>query len=169
MPQTTEQTRIKTVEQGLQQMTAALQIGRRDDGTVYRYISSEHAMYEDLIEVCRALHSGELPNDWRFEAIYDICHALLEYSEPDEKAWTANDFRQLDWQIAEQLVDVSYTSLFKWLSEHNGRQEWIDDDTCTFGCSGDNSLGAFAQLRQQEELNWMVVELIDQIESLVDK
>lgn len=167
MPQTATNQSIRTIEQGLQELASSLQIGHRDDGTVYRYISSAHPRYEDFIEVCRELHSGELPNDWRFEAIYDICHALLEYSEPDSKVWTADDYKGLDWQIAEQLVDVSYTSLFKWLAENNDRQEWVDDDTYSFGCTGSNSLGSLAQLRQQEELNWMIVTLIDQIESMI--
>lgn len=166
MPQTTERTKIKSIEQGLQQLTAALQIGRRDDGTTYRYISNQHPMYDEFIEVCRELHSGEMPNDWRFEAIYDICHALLEYSEPDCKQWSADDYKEIDWQVAETLVDCSYHSLFKWLAEHIGRQEWVDDETAKMSTG---SIGELAMLRQQEELNWMVVELIDNIEALIEK
>lgn len=166
MPQTTEQTKIRTIQDGLQQLTAAMQMGTRDDGSTYRFISDQHPLYGEFIEIVRELHSGELPNDWRFEAIYDIAHGLLEYSEPDSKEWTAEDYREIDWQIAENLVDLSYSSLFKWLSEHVGRQCWVDEDIVR---EANDTLGELAQLRQQEELNWMILELIDHIEGMVEK
>ncbi len=166
MPQTTEITKIKSIEDGLQQLTAALTMGTRDDGSTYRFISNMHPMYGEFIEIVRELHSGEMPNDWRFEAIYDICHALLEHSEPDSKVWTAEDYKELDWQIAEDLVDLSYHSLFKWLSEHVSRRLWVDEDTVQ---EAGSSIGELAQMRQQEELNWMIVELIDHLDNLVEK
>lgn len=167
MPHTTKQTKIATIEQGLQALASALQLGSRDDGSSYRYIRIDHPMYEDLIGICIRLHSGELPNDWRFEAIYDICHSLLEYSEPSEDTFLIDDFSGLDIEISNALVDTSYSSLFEWLSKNNGRQEWMDD-CIVYSCFRKNdTIGDIAQLRQAEELAWMVRELIVSISEMI--
>ena len=70
----------------------------------------------DLSKLVMEMHDKELPNDWRFDTIFDIFHALKE-RETD----TIDTF-----EVADNLVDVYNLDLKKWVSTHS-RDNYIDE------------------------------------------
>ena len=74
---------------------------RKDD----RYILTDDAPEWVRDMVCRC-HDGELPNDWRYEMIYQIV------SEPDAGP--------------DELADVYTSDLLRWLSDSIGRIAYVD-------------------------------------------
>jgi hypothetical protein len=148
----------QTIEQWLQALAQCLTTSTRSDGTQYVHLSDgEHwqPIRDRLQDACRAAHRGELPNDWRFQAISDLTQRLLEYSEPDCEAWDVDSFLDVSYQIANDLADWSTSDLAQWIADHPARAEFEE-----YFDANNGDIARLLQIRQAEELQLMAAELL---------
>lgn len=171
---TTEETKPGTMQGALEALAAALVLKRRDDGTEYRSLSdaaSSRALSDgteisgdDLLIVVRECHLGELPNDWRYGTIHDLCQRLLEYSQPDSKPWDVDDYEGILPEVAEALTEYGTSRLLSWLADCPERCEFYDYDV---EACGRTSIADLAQARQREEIEVMGRELLHSLDNLL--
>jgi hypothetical protein len=157
--------RPASLEAGLQLLASSLIWGKRDDGSEFRSLSETCAMREELQNIVRACHLGELPNDWCFETVYSLCQALLEYSEPEPEAWSEGDFEEILPQVAESLTEVYNGPLLQWLADNPGRASFYDSDL--EDAYGNRGILELARIRQTEEIETMGRELLHGLAAMV--
>jgi hypothetical protein len=155
----------QTIEQWLQALAQCLTTSTRSDGSQYVQLSDgEHwqPIRDRLQDACRAAHRGELPNDWRFQAISDLTQRLLEYSEPDCEAWDVDAFLDVSYSVADSLADWSTSDLARWIADHPARADFDED----FGANN-GDIARLLQIRQAEELQLMAAELLHTFDEYV--
>jgi hypothetical protein len=157
---------IPSLGAGLTLLAANLVLATRTDGTEYRMLREDCPMHDDLAEVVRAAHNGELPNDWRYGMVHTLAHALLEYSEPSPKAWTLEDFQNVVGEVAELHVDHAHSRVLGWLADNVNRCHFDDVEAYASDCSGDD-LGQLAIRRQLEEVTLMAHAILSGLDALV--
>jgi hypothetical protein len=157
----------KTIEAWLQALTGAMSIRHRADGSSF-YVLSEAAYWQplrqQLQDVVRAAHRDEMPNDWRWEAINDLANQLLVWSEAEPEPWDADRFRDVSFEVADNLASHSTVMLADWVSDHAARGEF-DDPSLVEGLSP--SIPTLLRWRQCEELQLMADVLISSFEDLL--
>ena len=164
-PQTV--TRPVTLEGWLQALTSAMTCTHRPNGTSYWHLSEAtywEPIRDDLTAVCMAAHREEFPNDWRWEAINDLAQQLLVWSEADSDPWDADRFRDVSFEIADNLASHSTVLLADWVSDNAGRGEF-DDPSLVDGMAP--SIPTLLRWRQCEELQLMAETLISSFENLL--
>jgi len=112
--------------------------------------------YQELI---RSLHMEELPNDWRYETIYEITLCLLDYFG-DEEELTFDNCTEALYEISDNLADYSNSDLFQWLSDNPSRASFDNDYEIINSIDSTVDLGYIARARQVEEINIMGSNLI---------
>ena len=157
---------IPSLEAGLTLLAANLVLATRTDGTEYRRLREDCPMYDDLRAIIRDAHNDELPNDWRFGMVYDLCHAFLDYSQPQACAVTADDYRDYIGEIAALRVDISTHALLVWLSDNVSRCHFDEPEVYCADADGSN-IGDLALRRQREEIEWMAHAILTGVEALV--
>lgn len=153
MTQTTVNT--KTLENGLISVYSALVLDSRADGSSYRRISEIHPDGETVREIVRDLHCGELPNDWRYETIYDLAQRFLEYSEGQPEAWGLDQFMEVVPEVSHALVEENYGELLEW-AKIGSRLEF--EEPIIRGSF--RGIGGLLQNRQREEIEAMAYNLL---------
>ena len=104
-------------------LRAAFTQDKRDDGsTFWTYTDQARQSADDLATWIGELHDGELPNDWRYETIVNICEALM-----DEDDLSNADPGELSVGIANNLTDIYNHSLFQWYADIPSRVEYIEE------------------------------------------
>ena len=69
---------------------------------------------EKYQEFVRELHDDEMPNNWRYQIIFDLLHNFVnEYDQDDLEGYLH--------EIADSLVDVYNTDRAKWLADDINR------------------------------------------------
>ena len=157
---------IASIEAGLQLLASSLVLATRTNGTDYRMLREDCPLHDDLQEVVRAAHNDELPNDWRYGMVYDLCHAFLEYSQPSPKPWTLEDFLDVAGEVAELHTDHAHSLALGWLADNVSRCHFDDVEAYASDCSGDD-LGQLAIRRQLEEVHTMAHAILTGLEALV--
>ena len=157
---------VPSLEAGLTLLASSLVLGTRTDGTKYRMLREDCPMHDDLADVVRAAHNGELPNDWRYGMVYTLAHAFLEYSQPSSTPWTLEDFQDVVGEVAELHTDHAYSSALGWLANNVNRCHFDDPETYASDCSGDD-LGQLAIRRQLEEVSLMAHAIVTGLDALV--
>lgn len=130
---------------------------KREDGSEYVCLW-ETQWKDNLQEIIRECHNGEFPNDWRYEIVESIIDSLYEHfiiynNDPD-----LNDFR--DYEVIDNLVDISNYDLAKWLSDNNSRGYFEDD--CFRNDNGD--IHDQIRSRQYEEINFIMNMILANLE-----
>ena len=157
---------ITSLEAGLTLLAANLVLATRTDGTEYRMLREDCPMHDDLRAIIRDAHNGELPNDWRFGMVYDLCHAFLDYSQPDLRLWALEDYIEVAGEVAELHTDHAHSLALGWLANNVARCHFDDPETYTSDCSGDD-LGQLACRRQLEEVHTMAHTILSGLDALV--
>ena len=104
-------------------LRAAFTRDKRTDGSTFWCLTEQaRQSVDDLTEWLRDLHDGELPNDWRYETIVDICDTLM-----DEGDLSNADPGELSVGIANNLTDIYNHSLCQWYADNASRVAYIDD------------------------------------------
>ena len=67
--------------------------------------------YQDFV---RELHDDEMPNNWRYQIIFDLLHNFVNEYEQDQLEDCLSE-------IADSLVDVYNADLIKWVSDDISR------------------------------------------------
>jgi uncharacterized protein YpuA (DUF1002 family) len=69
---------------------------------------------EKYQEFVRELHDDEMPNDWRYQIIFDLLHNFVnEYDQDDLEGHLS--------EIADSLVDIYNSDRAKWLADDINR------------------------------------------------
>jgi|TARA_R100000030_G_scaffold36761_1_gene27453 hypothetical protein len=104
-------------------LRAAFTQDKRDDGSSFwTYTDQARQSADDLATWIGELHDGELPNDWRYETIVNICEALM-----DEDDLSNADPGELSVSIANNLTDIYNHSLFQWYADNPSRVDYIEE------------------------------------------
>jgi hypothetical protein len=157
---------IHSIEAGLTLLTSSLVLATRTDGTEYRMLREDCPLHDDLQDIIRAAHDGELPNDWRYGMAYDLCHALLDYSQPLACAVTLDDYREWVGDIVELQIDTSTHALLTWLADNVSRCYF--DDVDAWGIDADGSdIADLAGRRQREAIDTMAHVILSGLDALV--
>lgn len=155
---------LHTLQDALELLAASLVLQRRADGTEYRALAENAPRRDELQAVVRQCHRGELPNDWRFETLYDLCHRLLDGSQPDCETWEIDDYRDALPEAANDLTSPYNGALLQWLADCPERAEF-EDDCCNPGRA---DILALAAMRQCEEIAFMGEELLSGLAVMVE-
>jgi hypothetical protein len=151
---------VPTIADLLRDASDSFELVTRDDASTYYRIAEGKTDHERAFrlwladEVVQPLHGGELPNDWRYETIRDLCVDLLDSSQAD---WMPDEYREIVPEIADSMVHLFTGPLFSWLAEHSDRYAF--DDECS--AEGKTDLVSMAQARQYEEIASMAYGLIN--------
>ena len=157
---------IPSLEAGLSLLAANLVLATRTDGTECRILREDCPMHDDLQTIVRDAHNGELPNDWRYGMTYDLCHAFLDYSQPDSRPWALDDYLEVAGDVVVLQVDHAYSRALSWLADNVTRCHFDDPEAYTSDCSGDD-LGQLAIRRQLEEVHTMAHAILYGLDALV--
>jgi len=157
---------VPSIEAGLTLLASSLVLATRTDGTEYRMLREDCPMHDDLREIIRDAHSDELPNDWRFGMVYDLCHALLDYSQPPACAVTLDDYREWIGEIVKLRVDTSTHALLTWLADNVNRCCFDDVEAWAGGAWGAD-IADLAQRRQWEAIDTMAHVILQGLADLV--
>jgi len=157
---------VSSIEAGLTLLASSLILATRTDGTEYRMLREDCPMHDDLQEVIRAAHDGELPNDWRYGMAYDLAHALLDYSQPSPTPWTLEDFQDVVGDIVELRVDTSTHALLTWLADNVSRC-YFDDVDAWVGDADGSDIADLAGRRQREAIDTMAHAILSGLGALV--
>ena len=104
-------------------LRAAFTQDKRQDGTLFWCLTERaRQSVDDLTEWLRDLHDDELPNDWRYETIVNICEALM-----DEDDLSNACPGELSVGIANNLTDIYNHSLFQWYADNPSRVDYIEE------------------------------------------
>lgn len=104
-------------------LRAAFTQDKRQDGSTFWCLTEQaHQNDEDLTPWLMDLHDKELPNDWRYKTVVDICNALM-----DEDDLSNADPGELSVAIANNLTDIYTHSLCQWYADNTSRVAYIDD------------------------------------------
>ena len=157
---------LHSLEAGLQLLASSLVLATRTDGTEYRMLREDCPLHDDLADVVRSAHNGELPNDWRYGMVHALAHAFLDYSQPDSRPWALDDYLEVAGDVAELQVDHAYSRALSWLADNVARCHFDDPETYASDCSGDD-LGQLACRRQLEEVHTMAHAILAGLDALV--
>ena len=157
---------IPSLEAGLTLLAANLVLATRTDGTEYRTLREDCPMYDDLQTIVRDAHNDELPNDWRYGMVCDLCHALLDYSQPQGQMFTADDYRDCIGEISGTRVETGTHALLTWLASNLNRCHFDDPEVYCADADG-SDIADLAQRRQREEIEWMAHTILTGVEALV--
>jgi hypothetical protein len=157
---------VPSIEAGLTLLASSLVLATRTTGASYYMLREDCPLHDDLADVVRDAHNGELPNDWRYGMTYTLAHALLEYSQPSTKPWTLEDFLDVVGEVAELHTDHAYSRALAWLADNVSRCHFDDPEAYASDCSGDD-LGQLAIRRQLEEISLMAHAILSGLDALV--
>ena len=73
---------------------------------------------DELYDLVRSLHDGELPNDWRYDCIHWILNAISSES-------TNTDWEDIPHQYADHYVDIGTQDLYLWIANCPARADYI--------------------------------------------
>lgn len=105
-------------------LRAAFTQDKRTDGsTFYGLTDQAHQNDEELTPWLMGLHDEELPNDWRYETIVDICEALQDVDDLED----VDACHDLVAGIADNITDISNADLLQWYADIPSRVAYIDD------------------------------------------
>ena len=125
---------------------------------VYYSIKDDHPDKDHIqTDLIYPLHDDELPNDWRYETIYDLLSAFVECEDRDQ----AED---RIFEIIDGCQDVYNVDLLSWARDDLQRgytriEDWTD--------TKEDPLDVYKvlQLQQWEVINTMASQLLEYIDS----
>ena len=101
-------------------LRSAFTLAQREDGSEFWQFTEEaRQSVDDLSSFVRELHDEELPNDWRYQKIVEICDAITEYDGDTE--WS-----DASHEISDGLVSIYNAELASWIAENGSRLSYCD-------------------------------------------
>jgi hypothetical protein len=155
----------------IQALDHCLQVTRREDGSPHTALSEDShwdAVREDLQEIIYAAHDDELPNEWRYSTVSHIAGCLLEASLLRANEMDVEDYREISWEIATAGTD-SYTSdQMEWMTANLNRLTFHEENLPAELLTDvqQQNIPAMVQLRQEEEIEFMVQIVLTGLEAL---
>jgi hypothetical protein len=141
-------------------LRAAFTECKRTDGSTY-WATTEQVDNDDLLtDFIRDLHDDEMPNDWRYETIVDICNYLCDLVETIDSQSDAHD---IAFSAADSITSIYTSELCKWLGENTGRLSYIDDAQEEGLIPAEADTFKRLQIGQFECIRSMAVRIIDRL------
>ena len=124
----------------------------RDNGS--RFICQTDDAPDWMNTLCQEAHSGDLPDDYKYEFIKDALEIIAEY---DEDAYHTK---------VDESVDISTYKLVQWLGSTANRCVYVDNAVEEFGHSKDGIAGdlALGQFNEREEVLQLVLSQLESVE-----
>ena len=140
-------------------LRAAFTRDKRADGSTFWCLTEQaRQSVDDLTEWLRNLHDDELPNDWRYETIVNICEALM-----DEDDLSNADPGELSVGIANNLTDIYNHSLFQWYADIPSRVEYIEEGVLSGYISPEADTMSRLMLGQSICIEQMAYKIIERL------
>ena len=96
-------------------LRAAFTECKRQDGSTYWALKEEVDDNDLFIDFIRDLHDDEMPNDWRYETIVDICNYLCDLVETID---SQSDAHEIAFSAADSITSIYTSELCQWLSDN---------------------------------------------------
>lgn len=142
-------------------LRAAFTQDKRQDGSTFWCLTEQaRQSVDDLTSFIRELHDDEMPNDWRYETIVDICTYLMDLVEPIDKQSDADD---IAFSAADSITSIYTSELCQWLSDNTGRLSYIDDAQEEGLIAAEADTFKRLQIGQFECIRSMAVRIIDKL------
>ena len=95
-------------------------LNTREDGSEFWSRTDEAKDDEDLNNLIRACHDGELPNEWRYQTIVNILDKIADYGDEDELSDAV-------FEITDSCVSIYNAELGAWIAENGSRLGYCDE------------------------------------------
>ena len=138
-------------------LRAAFTRDKRTDGSTF-WCLTDRADQDDLIDWLRDLHDDELPNDWRYETIVNICEALM-----DEDDLSNADPGELSVGIANNLTDIYNSDLLQWYAENTSRLCYIEQAEDDGIINNKASIDARLTIGQSQCIEGMAYRIVERL------
>lgn len=115
----------------------------RDDGSKFYKLIDGYPL--GLLYLVRNAHGEMLPDDWRYEFIYESLALISESVDPEDPGFEA---------------DIYYHELLQWLSSRTDRCDYVDEAVEEFGFPNPfntMTLIGMGQLRELKEVYFSVL------------
>jgi len=123
-----------------------------------KFVCQQDDTSEELQDACRDIHGTDfLPDDFRYNAIADLCCRMLDYEFE-----TIDDLREYEHEIIDSQVDISTYNLTQWLGSHNFRPSYCDE-AMEMGV-GNNSITNILRCGQYLELQELFNGIVNYLE-----
>jgi hypothetical protein len=144
-------------------LRAAFTQDKRQDGSTFWCLTEQaRQSVDDWTSFIRELHDDEMPNDWRYETIVDICTYLMDLVEPiDEQS----DVSDIAFSAADSITSIYTSELCQWLSDNTGRLSYIDDAQEEGLIAAEADTFKRLQIGQFECIKSMAVRIIERLQS----
>ena len=143
-------------------LRAAFTKCKRQDGSTYWALKEEVDDNDLFIDFIRDLHDDEMPNDWRYETIVDICNYLCDLVETID---SQSDAHEIAFSAADSITSIYTSELCQWLSDNTGRLSYIDDAQEEGLIPAEADTFKRLQLGQFECIRSMAVRIIERLQS----
>ena len=144
-------------------LRAAFTQNTRDDGSTYWCFTEQaRQSVDDLTSFVRELHDDEMPNDWRYETIVDICTYLMDLVETID---SQSDAHEIAFSAADSITSIYTSELCQWLSDNTGRLSYIDDAQEEGLIAAEADTFKRLQIGQFECIRSMAVRIIERLQS----
>ena len=140
-------------------LRAAFTRDKRADGSTFWCLTEQaRQSVDDLTEWLRNLHDDELPNDWRYETIVNICEALM-----DEDDLSNADPGELSVGIANNLTDIYNSDLLQWYAENTSRLCYIEQAEDDGIINNKASIDARLTIGQSQCIEGMAYRIVERL------
>ena len=140
-------------------LRAAFTRDKRTDGSTFWCLTDQaHQNDEELTPWLMGLHDGELPNDWRYETIVNICEALM-----DEDDLSNADPGELSVGIANNLTDIYNSDLLQWYAENTSRLCYIEQAEDDGIINNKASIDARLTIGQSQCIEGMAYRIVERL------
>lgn len=143
-------------------LRAAFTKCKRQDGSTYWALKEEVDDNDLFIDFIRDLHDDEMPNDWRYETIVDICNYLCDLVETID---SQSDAHEIAFSAADSITSIYTSELCQWLSDNTGRLSYIDDAQEEGLIPAEADTFKRLQIGQFECIRSMAVRIIERLQS----
>ena len=126
---------------------------------VYSLAEGSPEWMRDLIY---AAHDGRMPDDWIYQAVYEIACNLNCYDDPDE-------CRDAEHEICDGLVDVYTSDLTRWLGLHSSNVSLCDEAAEEFGLEAHNDIEHRIRMGQFLAYRRVLAAVVEGVESEADR
>lgn len=138
-------------------LRSAFILDHREDGSEFwRFTDEARQSVDDLATFVYELHDEELPNDWRYQKIVEICEAIAEYDSD-------TDWHNASHEIADSLVSIFNAELAAWIAENGSRLGYCDHVMKEGLISDDATMSKRLMAGQYECINQMVYMIMNKL------
>ena len=101
-------------------LKAAFTTSTRDNGDTFHHLID--GVPDEVTDFVRECHDGEMPNDWRYEAIVGILQGIIETDLSG-----VYEITDLGLELANAEVDIYTANLLQWYADNASRIAYVDE------------------------------------------